>query len=167
MFNVAAYIQGLNVTPDDEDFINYKQQAEITLLACDDAYLARADFWGMATARENQVLYIGDRLLPNVERQLNQLTGRGINSESNETFRFSNEEAPHINEEVSIEELVADKEAMIDQLNDKMRRAAIGLVIAVQNHDELSQVLGQLTYSGIKAQASTKRANQQKQTATG
>ncbi len=160
-FNVADYISTLSVPSDDPVLHDTKKVFEVMQNILDDAYLCRAFAWGVAAAMENQLTYLGGNLLPNFENKLNIIAGKGVLSESDlRTFKFSNEEQPHINSDQDKGDLIAEQEARIDQVVSKMRNAAIMFVYAVRTHDELSETLNQLNYTAIKARAASKRTTQ-------
>ena len=157
-FNVLNYISTLSVPSDDPILSDTKKLFEVMQLILDDAYLCRAFAWGVAAAMENQLTYLGGNLLPNSENKLNILAGRGVLSESDlSVFKFANEEKPHINDDQDKDDLIAEQEARISQVVNKMRNAAIMFVYAVRSHDELSETLGQLNYMGIKSKAAARR----------
>ena len=159
MFDINNYISTLSVPSDDPVLHDTKRLFEIAQNILDDAYLCRAHAWGVAAAMENQITYLGGNLLPNFENKLNILAGKGVLSQSDlRTFKFSNEEQPHINEDQDKGDQIAEQEARIDQVVNKMRSAAIMFVYAVRNHDEISESLGQLNYVAIKSKAASKRA---------
>ena len=155
---VQQYVKGLSVSQDDETVNDAKKVVDIMLNLCDDAYLCRAMFWGMATAMENQLVYLGTNLLPNAERKLSRLASDGIMSESDlDVAWYSNEDKAHVNDENAGDQ-IAQAEAFINQTQDKMRTAAILFVVYMRAHDEQSGILNQLTYSAIKAKANTNRS---------
>jgi hypothetical protein len=165
MFDIANYISTLRVTEDDPTLVDTKRLFELSQVILEDAYLCRAHAWGVATAMENQLTYLGGNLLPNFENKLNILAGRSVLSESPlDVFKFANEEKPHINDDKSKEDQILEQEARIDQVKSKMYAAAIMFVYAVRTHDEISETLGQLNYAAIKSRATSKRnASQAKQ----
>jgi hypothetical protein len=159
MFNVGEYIQSLNISPDDERLVEFKRLATAKELILDDAYLCRASFWGEASAMENQLEYLGGNYLPNLERRINQLEGSGFLSENDLSVSwFANEDQPHVNDEVPADEKSANVKDQIDQVLYKMSTAAIGFIVNVHKHDEISKQLEQLSYTAIKARAAAKRA---------
>ena len=154
---VQQFVKSLSVSQDDETVKDAKKVVDIMLNLCDDAYLCRAMFWGMATAMENQIVYLGTNLLVNAERKLSRLTSDGIMGESDlDVSWFANEAKAHINDENAGDQ-IAQAEAFIEQTQDKMRTAAILFVVYMRAHDEQSALLNQLTYSAIKAKANTNR----------
>ena len=159
MFNVNGYVNQMSIEEGELEVLERTRDANQALqILCDDAYLARALFWGVASAMENQLSYLGGNFLPNLERSLNRLSPNGILSEDSlDLNKFSNESHAHINDDESIDDQKAEIEARIDQVRAKMDTAAIMYVEAVRNHDEISHLLGQMTYSGIKAAAAAKR----------
>ena len=158
-FNIATYINTLNIDKTDERLIEFTRLATANALILDDAYLCRAAFWGQASAMENQLQYLGGNYLPNLERRLNQLESSGFLSESDLNVSwFANEDRPHVNDEISPTEKAANIRDQIDQLMYKMTTAAIGFVVSMREHDKISKDLEQLSYSAIKARAANKRA---------
>lgn len=157
-FNIPAYISTLEVSADDGILDDACKLFDVAQHMLDDAYLCRAFCWGIATSMENQLNYLGSNLLPNMEKRLNIIVDRGILSESDlGSFKFANEEKLHVNSDQTKEDQVAEQEARIDQINSKMMSAAVMLVHAVRTHDQLSEDLGQMKYSEIKAKAAAKR----------
>ena len=159
MFNVYEYVNNLVVSADDETVKAVKDIINMHEILYDDGYLARAQHWGSATSMENQLSYLGGRLLPSMESKLNNLKNpRGILAEDDLRVSFTaNESQPHINEDVLVEDQIAELEARIDQVHEKMRVAGIAFALYVKAHDEQSALLNLLSYSGIKAQAAAKR----------
>jgi hypothetical protein len=158
MFNVNSYINDLKVDPKDEELSQAKDMVTLTALICDDAWLCRQAYYGMAGAMDRQLEYLGGTLLPNAEQRLNRLEGNGILSEGDVTVDwFSNEDKPHINEDRPIDQLVDDQKAFIDGLVVRMRTAAIIFVTHCRAHDDISKDLEQLSYNGIRAKASSNR----------
>jgi len=91
-FSIQDYISTLSVSSDDPVLSDTRKVFEVMQVILDDAYLCRAFAWGVATAMENQLTYLGGNLLPNSENRLNILAGRGVLSESDlSTFKFANE----------------------------------------------------------------------------
>ena len=82
-------------------------------------------------------------------------------------FGETNEQEPHVNEETSFDQLIEDQQNFIDQLKRRMTTAGIKMVVAIRNHDQLSNDLEQLTYAGIKAKAAANRMVAAKKSATG
>lgn len=158
-FNVQEFCKDLKIEPEDKATINdAKKLVELTELICEDAYLARAWFWGTATAMENQVSYLGGNLLPKAERKYNSLTSKGFLGEGDVSVDwYANEDKPHVNDDVTMDDQVIDAEAFIARTKEKMKTAAILFVAMVQAHDDNSKMLDQLTYSAIKAKSSNKR----------
>jgi len=159
-FDLREYIASLKVDTNDSWFKDTTRWVELGESVVDDAYLARALFWGVASAMENQLVYLGNNFRVNLTNQLQRLIGNGILSEDDvSVFKFANELRPHINEDRSKDDLIADKEAQIAQVDAKMYVAAVLFVHAVRKHDEISLELNQLTYSAIKARASQRNSN--------
>jgi hypothetical protein len=157
-FVLSEYLEGLTVNKNDDVLTDWKKLSDGILMVCDDAYIARSVFWGLATALENNANYVGSRLLPQAEQRLNSIEGRGFKSEADVTKTwFANEDAPHVNDDVPIDQQIDNQKAMIEQRADKLRRAAIGYAVAVRHHDSISADLDQLSYAQIKQRSNTKR----------
>lgn len=147
-----------------------KDACEVNQLIDDDKWLSRADNFGQAGAMDRHIEYLGHTLLPNAEAKLNRMTSKGIIGESyvrDSWFGETNAQEPHVNEEVSFDQLVEDQQNFIDQLKRRMTIAGIKMVVAIRNHDQLSNDLEQLTYAGIKAKAAANRMVAAKKSATG
>ena len=160
MFSLNEYIQDLIVHQDDEELAKSLEVVDLTALICDDAWLSRQAYYGMAGAMERQLEYLGTTLLPNSEQKLTRMSANGVIGESytpDSWFGTSNEDDPHVNEEISFDQQIEDQQNFIDQLRTRMRTAAILFVTHVRAHDELSGQLNQLSYSGIKAKAAQNR----------
>lgn len=157
-FDIKQYITSLTVDTEDEWFKDTLRWVELGESILDDAYLARALYWGVASAMENQLTYLGNNYRANLGRQLLSLQSNGILKEDDMSiFKFANESLPHINDDRSKEDQIADKEAQIKQVDEKMYTAAVLFVHAVRRHDAISHDLNQLTYSAIKARADERR----------
>jgi hypothetical protein len=160
MFNVNSYLNELVVAQDDEELVKALELVELTEIICDDAWLARQDHYGSAGAMERQIEYLGSNLLPNSESKLTRMNSKGIMGESytqDSWFGTTNEDDPHVNEEVAFDQQLEDQQNFVDGLKRRMRTAAILFVTRVRAHDELSKALDQLTYSAIKAKAESNR----------
>lgn len=160
MFNVNEYINGLKISADDDVVKETKDLINMAELVLSDAYLCRAYHWGVASAMENQLTYLGGTLLPSQERRLNVLANpRGILAETDLRVSFiSNEDHRHINEDITIEDDIAEKEAFIAQVDEKMRTAAIMFALFVNAHDEQSMTLNQLSYRAIQIKSQANKA---------
>jgi len=158
--DVAQFIDSIDPVDFKDEAKEFNDIARLVQLAMDDAWLARAYFWGTATAMENQILYLGGNLRTNMERRLNQLENPSgvLAGDDLRTNKFSNESQPHVNEDVPVAERIADLKMRIDQITRKMAVASVHFCIAVENHDDLSKTLEQMTYSQIKARARERRA---------
>jgi len=158
MFNVNGFCNEITITQDNQVLIEWKQIFQATSVLLEDAYLARAYFWGVASSMENQIAYLGGNYIPNLERRVNNLEGNGVLSEGDLRVDWvSNEDQAHVNEDVAVDDQIADLKVRINQGQEKMVTAAIGYVLAVQEHDDISKTMDQLTFSGIKARAADKR----------
>ena len=165
-FSVPLFVRGLVVDNTDEAYLQIKKSMELIANVFDDAYLARAYYWGVASAMENQLTYLGGNMLPNLERKLNTLNETGYLGESDlSEYRFANEDRPHVNEDTTLDDQVNSAKNRIDILQEKMVTAAVVFVEAIRAHDDISKDLGQLTYSAIKARASDKRAANERKSA--
>ena len=157
-FKVNAFCKELVVTPDNEVLQEVKKLFNATSVLLEDAYSTRAYFWGVASAMENQIQYLGSNYLPNLERRVNTLEGNGYLSEGDlQVNWFSNEDKPHVNEDLDVDTQASDVRNQIDVIQDRMRTLAITYVTAVREHDDISKDLQQLTYGAIKSRAAAKR----------
>ena len=159
-FNLATYLDDMVVTQDDPDLKLAIDSVELTELACDDAWLARQEHYGVAGAMERQLEYLGGTLVPNAESRIQRMSSEGVMGESytmDSWFGTSNEDDQHINDEIALDQLIDDQQTFVDGLHRRMRVAAIRFVTRVRAHDELSKTLEQLTYGGIKAKAEANR----------
>ena len=158
-FKVNAFCQDLSVTPDNDILLEFKKLFTATSALLEDAYSTRAYFWGVASAMENQIQYLGSNYLPNLERRVNTLEGNGFLSEGDlQVDWFSNEDKPHVNDETPIDTQASDVRNQIDVIQDRMQTLAIAYVTAVREHDDISKDLQQLTYGAIKSRAAAKRS---------
>jgi hypothetical protein len=160
MFSFNAYLNDLVVAQDDEELVKALELVELTEIICDDAWLARQSHYGKSGAMERQIEYLGSNLLPNSESKLTRMNSKGVMGESytqDSWFGTTNEDDPHVNEEISFDQQVEDQQNFVDGLKRRMRTAAILFVTHVRAHDELSKTLDQLTYSAIKAKAESNR----------
>jgi hypothetical protein len=167
MFALNEYLKELSstVTPDNDELQRAKDHVELTALICDDPWLSRQAYYGVAGAMERQIEYLGNTLLPNSEAKLQKMNMNGVMGESytiDSWFGTANKDDPHINEEIALDVLIDDQETFCQGLRDRMKTAAIIFVCNMKAHDEVSKILDQLTYSGIKA-----RAAMNKQSRTG
>ena len=147
-----------------------KDALEVNLLIDEDKWLSRADNFGQAGAMDRHIEFLGLTLVPNAEAKLSRMTSKGIMGESyvrDSWFGETNEQEPHVNEETSFDQLIEDQQNFIDQLKRRMTTAGIKMVVAIRNHDQLSNDLEQLTYAGIKAKAAANRMAASKKHATG
>lgn len=136
-----------------------RQYLEVAHSLINDPYMTRGMFWGVAAAFENQYNYLTTNFGRNLESRLNRLTGSGVLSESTlDEYKFANEEKPHINEDVTLNDQIAEVKQLIDRNNEKRFMCAVMFYFARKQHDEVSLDLQQLTYSAIKAKAAAKRA---------
>ena len=163
MFDVQEYLNELKVKQDDEEFQAIKEAADLVTYICDDAWLARARFFGEAGAMERHIEYLGSNMIPNQQAKLTRLEaqgGNGILSESytvDSWFGTTNADDPHMNDEVGKQQQIDDTKTFIEQLEKRQRTAALMLAVAVREHDELSGMLDQHKYGTIKAMAEAKR----------
>ena len=157
-FNVNEFCSEIEITPDNEVLVEWKQLFNTTQILLDDAYSCRAYFWGVASAMENQIQYLGGNYLPNLERRVNQLEGNGFLSESDlQVSWHSNEDKPHVNEEVDAILQSSEVKDQIDNIQDRMVNLGVAYVLARTSHDDISKTLNQLTYGAIKAKAAARK----------
>ena len=160
MFNVMEFLKNLVVSEDDIELKLANDSVELTELACDDAWLARQEHYGVAGAMERQIEYLGGVLIPNAEKKLTKSGSDGIGRESYnfDSFNgFANADDAHINDEV--DENYRDQETrdFIGGLEKRMRTAGIRMITRVIAHDKLSLTLDQLSYGGIKGKAASNK----------
>jgi hypothetical protein len=162
MFNLNEFINNMTVATEDEELNQAKDLVEATAILCDDKWLSRQAYFGLAGAMERQLEYLGGTLLPNIEDKITRMESGGIFSESyvvDSWFGSTNEDNRHLNEEKPKDQEIDDQKSFKEELNSRMRTAAIVFVVCVKAHDEVSKELDQLTYSGIKAKAAKNREN--------
>ena len=161
MFNISQFLNDLEVSPDDPELELANDSVKLTELGCEDAWLARQEHFGVAGAMERQIEYLGNTLLPNTEAKIQRMASSGVIGESysaDHWFGTTNEDDPHVNDEVAFDQQIEDQQNFADNLRARMRTAAIRMVTRIRAHDELSKTLDQLTYSAIKAKAAANRA---------
>jgi hypothetical protein len=160
MFNLNQYLNDLIVSQDDEELKKCLDVIELDEIIYNDPWLCRQGHFGVAGAMERQLEYLGGTLLPNSEAKLTRMASSGVIGESytqDSWFGTTNEDDPHINEEISFDQQIDDQQEFVDSLRNRMRTAAIVFVSRVRAHDELSKQLDQLSYSAIKAKAESNR----------
>jgi len=160
---VKQFVMEMDIDPaTDEDLKFCKVQSECAQEWLEDAYLARAYFWGIASAMENQIEYLGTNYLPNLERKLNVIEGNGYLSENDVSVSwYANEDKPHVNDEIALDDQSHNIKQQIDRIKEKMTKAGILFVTALKNHDEISGILDQLSFYAIKAASKKKVAARQ------
>lgn len=162
MFNVTEYLNqvGKNLKDHKNEFDMAQDHVKLTQLICEDAWLARQGHFGFAGAMERQLEYIGGTLLPNTLTRITRLASNGtVRGESyvlDSWFGTTNSETENIHNDDPDEQL-HNAENFRDQLETRMVTAAILMVCHIKAHDELSQILDQLTYAQIKAKANMNR----------
>jgi hypothetical protein len=160
MFNLQEYLNQLVVNQDDQELKQALEIVELTELICDDAWLARQDHFGSAGAMERQLEYLGGTLLPNAEARIARMASTGVMNESyvqDSWFGTTNSESSHTADEVGVDQQIDNQQSFVEQLKVRMRTAAILFVTRVRAHDEISNILEQLSYSGIKSKAAANR----------
>lgn len=168
MFNIRTYINELTVPQDDVELQRSLDIIELDGVLYEDAWLCRQGHYGVAGAMERQIEYLGTTLLPNAENKLTRMTSDGVIGESytpDSWFGVTNEDDPHVNDEIPFDQQIEDQQNFVEALKVRMRTAAIVFVTRVRAHDEISKDLDQFTYSAIKAKAESNR--QAKVVATG
>jgi len=160
MFNVTEYLNELVVTKDDTTYAQSREMVDLTALICEDAWLIRQAYFGMAGAMERQIEYLGGTLLPSVEQRIQQQTSKGVMGESyviDNWIGQTNSMDDHINDEVP-DQALDDNQTFADQLRDRMRTAGIIFIVHMLAHDEVSKDLNQMSYGQIKQKANASRA---------
>ncbi len=158
-FNITQFVSEIVVKKDDPWYKDVLRFVELASSIIEDAWLLRAYWWGVASAMENQCTYLGGNFLVNLEGQYSRLADpTGFLGESDlSQVKFANEDQPHINDEISVEEKLETLTQRIDSVKEKMQIAGVIFVFAVRQHDSISQDLDQLTYGAIKARAANNR----------
>lgn len=159
-FNVNQFVNDLQVNSDDVTLMQTKDLIAMKHIVYDDAWSVRQSCCNEAWGMLSHIRYIGGSLLANAEQKRNRLQGNGILSESIDVNwgKAPNAERPHENDEISIDDQVDAQENFITDLKDRMRRCAISYVLHVQEHDDISRDLDQLTFSAIQAKSAARRA---------
>ena len=161
MFNPNAFINDLAVDKDDEDVKKVNDLIEIKHLLYDDAWTVRQSCYNESFGMLSHLKYLGGTLLPKAEQRLCQLEGTGILSETDITVgwgKHANEDQPHINDEIAVDQQVDNQKSYMDDLIARMRTVSISFVLHVQEHDDISKDLNQLSFSAIQARSAQKRA---------
>ena len=161
MFSLNNYLNELVVPATDPILDKAKDITELTEVICDDHWLARQAHFGYAGAMERQIEYLGTTLLPTAEDKLKRMNSDGVIGESytqDSWFGTTNADDPHVSDEVAFDQQVEDQQNFVDELQTRMRTAAILFVTCVRAHDVLSKELNQLTYSSIKSKAASNAA---------
>jgi hypothetical protein len=166
MFNLQVYLNELVVKEGDEELQRSLDIINLNEIICDDMWLARQLLYGVAGAMERQLVYLGETLLPNTENKITRMSSDGVMGESytqDSWFGTTNEDNPHVNEEVPLDQLIDDAKTFAQELRERMRTAAIIFVTNVRKHDDISKELNQFTYGQIKAKAASNRQAAQRQ----
>ena len=163
MFNPAEYINDLEVSADDEDLVRVQDLIRLKHLIYNDAWTVRQSCYNEAFGMLSHLKYLGGTLLPKAEQRINQLDNpTGVLGETDITVgwgsKTSNEDRPHINDEVSVDQQVDNQKSFVDDLKFRMRTVAISFVVHMEEHDDISKDLNQLTFSAIQARSAQKRA---------
>ena len=162
MFNPVEFINDLEVSKDDEVVQQVTDLIQLKHLIYDDAWTVRQSCYNEAFGMLSHLNYLGGTLLPRAEQRINQLEGNGILGESDITVgwgkKYANEDKPHINDEISVNEQVDNQKTHVDILKERMRTVAISFVFNRDEHDELSMQLNQLSFKGIQNRSAQKRA---------
>ena len=161
MFNPVEFINDLTVSNDDEVVKKVTDLIELKHHIYEDAWTVRQSCYNEAFGMLSHLKYIGGTLLPKAEQRLNQLEGNGILSETDITVSFgkhANEDQPHINDEIPVDEQVDRQKNFVDDLLSRMKTVAISFVLHVEEHDDISKDLNQLSFKGIQNRSAQKRA---------
>ena len=159
-FNVNTFVNDLDVTPLTAELDQTRDLIALKHILYNDAWTVRQSCYNEAYGMHSHLRYIGGTLLLNAERRLNNLDGNGIMSESIEVnwAKAPNAEQPNINDEISKSDQAHYAREFISQLKYRMSICAVSYVLHVQEHDDISRDLDQLTFSAIQARATAKRA---------
>ena len=163
MFNPAEFINDLVVDKEDEDLVRVQDLIKLKHLIYDDAWTVRQSCYNEAFGMLSHLKFLGGTLLPKAEQRINQLENRtGILGETDISVgwgtKHSNEDRPHINDEVSVDQQVDNQKSFVDDLLSRMRTVAISFVVHMEEHDDISKDLNQLTFSAIQTRSEQKKA---------
>ena len=163
MFNPAVFINDLVVDKEDEDLVRVQDLIKLKHLIYDDAWTVRQSCYNEAFGMLSHLKFLGGTLLPKAEQRINQLEHRtGILGETDISVgwgtKHSNEDRPHINDEVSVDQQVDNQKSFVDDLLSRMRTVAISFVVHMEEHDDISKDLNQLTFSAIQTRSAQKKA---------
>ena len=163
MFNPAEFINDLVVDKEDEDLVRVQDLIKLKHLIYDDAWTVRQSCYNEAFGMLSHLKYLGGTLLPKAEQRINQLENRtGVLGETDISVgwgtKHSNEDRPHINDEVSVDQQVDNQKSFVDDLLSRMRTVAISFVVHMEEHDDISKDLNQLTFSAIQTRSEQKKA---------
>jgi len=163
MFNPAEFINDLVVEKEDEDLVRVQDLIKLKHLIYDDAWTVRQSCYNEAFGMLSHLKFLGGTLLPKAEQRINQLENRtGVLGETDISVgwgtKHSNEDRPHINDEVSVDQQVDNQKSFVDDLLSRMRTVAISFVVHMEEHDDISKDLNQLTFSAIQTRSEQKKA---------
>ena len=162
MFNPVEFINDLTVSNDDEVVKKVTDLIELKHHIYEDAWTVRQSCYNEAFVMLSHLNYLGGTLLPRAEQRINQLEGNGILGESDITVgwgkKYANEDQPHINDEIPVDEQVDRQKNFVDDLLSRMKTVAISFVLHVEEHDDISKDLNQLSFKGIQNRSAQKRA---------
>ena len=162
MFNPVEFINDLEVSKDDEVVKQVTDLIQLKHLIYDDAWTVRQSCYNESFGMLSHLNYLGGTLLPRAEQRINQLEGNGILGESDITVgwgkKYANEDQPHINDEVPVDEQVDRQKSFVDDLLSRMKTVSISYVLHVEEHDDISKDLNQLSFKGIQNRSAQKRA---------
>ena len=165
-FNIAEYVNDMVVNKEDEELQAVKDLLELKHHIYQDAWTVRQSCYNEAFGMKSHLEYLGSTLLPNAERRINQLEGSSVVSMDFNTDWATkgtvNEDQPREDEDIPRDQQVDDQKTFVDQLKGRMRTCAMSFVMHVQEHDEISKDLNQLSFTGIQARAEQNRKQKQK-----
>ena len=158
MSKTYEYINDLVVTEDDAELKQAKDSVEVSELLCNDEWLVRQLHYGVAGAMERQMDYLLDTLIPRTESRIARLNGQTVSREIVQPSwaGSTNSEEAHINDEAP-DQAIDNSQTFLESLEKRVRTAAIIFVMHMKAHDEVSNVLEQLTYGQIKQKAAQNR----------
>ena len=160
-FNVTDFLNEMVVAKDDEVYKKSCDLVELIALICEDPWLSRQAYFGMAGSMERQIEYLGKTLLPSAESRLAKMNSDGVSSESyvvDSWFGTSNSDQPYTGDDTSHDQAVGDTQDFAEELRDRMRTAGIIFITHMLAHDDISRDLNQLSYGQIKGKANANRA---------
>lgn len=159
MFELNSYLNSLDVPSDSVELTQVKDLITLKHLIYGDAWTVRQSCYNEAWGMQSHLKYIGGSLLVNAQKRRSALDGPNIMDEQlNVSWgNAPNADQAHINDEVPVQDQIQSADEFIADLRYRMYVCAISYVLHVQEHDDISRDLEQLTFSGIQARATANR----------